>query len=58
VSDEMSMKGQAINKDRALVGVGVEAQVAKNATLAIAYDGQFGAKYKDHTGSLQVKVRF
>jgi len=58
VSDEMSLKGQAVSKDRALIGVGVEAQVAKNATLALAYDGQFGAKYKDHTGSLQVKVRF
>jgi len=58
VGDEMSMKGQAVAKDRVLVGVGVEAQVAKHATLALAYDGQFGSKYHDHAGSVQFKLRF
>jgi len=54
----MTVKGSRMDKDRALVGVGVEALVAKNTTVALAYNGQFGAKDRDHAGSLQVKVRF
>jgi len=57
-SDSFTVQGQKMGKDRALIGVGVEAQVAKNATVALAYDGQFASGYQDHAGSVQFKLRF
>jgi len=56
--NRFSVQGVRMDKNRALVGVGVEAQLAPNATLAVGYDGQFGSNTKDHSGSVQVRVRF
>jgi len=53
-----AIEGNRMDKDRALVGVGIEAQLAPNATLAVGYDGQFGSKTKDHAGNVQVRVKF
>jgi len=56
--NRFSVQGVRMDKNRALVGVGIEANVAPNATLAVGYDGQFGSNTKDHSGSVQVRVRF
>jgi len=56
--NRFSVQGVRMDKNRALVGVGIEANVARNATLAVGYDGQFGSNTKDHAGSVQVRVRF
>jgi len=57
-SNSFSVQGTRMAKDHALVGVGVEAQVSSNATIAVGYDGQFGSSSKDHSGNVQLRVRF
>jgi len=39
-------------------GGGLEASLTPNTMLVLGYDGQFGSKYKDHSGNVQVHVRF
>jgi len=56
--DRFRVEGAREDKNRALVGAGVEARIAPNATLGFGYDGQFGSKYKDHSGTLEFKLRF
>jgi len=50
--------GVALDKNTALVGAGVEAQLAKNTALALDYQGQFGSKYASHAGNLQLRWKF
>jgi len=42
----------------ALVGVGVQAQLAPNAVLSLGYQGQLGSRTRDHSAQLQVRMRF
>jgi len=57
-SNRFSIEGKRMDKNRALVGVGVEARITPNATLAVSYDGQIGSHDKNHAGSVQFKLRF
>jgi len=56
--NRFAVQGTRLDRDRALAGVGIEARLTPNASLAVGYDGQFGSHYKDHTGSVQLRVRF
>jgi len=51
-------QGARLDKNRALIGLGLQAQVAPNTTVSLGYDGQFGQHLRDHAASLQVKRRF
>jgi len=57
-SSLFSVEGTRMDKNRALVGVGVEASLTPNATVAVGYDGQFGSNTRDHAANVQVRVRF
>jgi len=46
-----------MDKNRALVGVGIEARLVPNATLAVGYDGQFGSNAKDYSAGVLVRMR-
>jgi len=52
--NRFAIKGVDMAKNRALVGVGVEARLARNTTVSLGYDGQLASKYKDHAAKLQV----
>jgi len=51
-------QGMRLDKNRALVGLGLQAQIAPNTTVSVGYDGQFGRHLRDHAGSVQVQRRF
>lgn len=53
-----NVAGAPIARNAAVVDLGAEMAVGKNAALGLAYSGQFGAGNRDNTGSLYVKVRF
>ncbi|MCF0254075.1 MAG: autotransporter outer membrane beta-barrel domain-containing protein, partial [Duodenibacillus sp.] len=42
----------------AAVGLGVEAQLAKSATLGVSYNGAFGGKVRSHGVSAKLKIAF
>jgi len=51
-------QGMRLDKNRALIGLGLQAQIAPNTTVSVGYDGQFGRHLRDHAGSVQVQRRF
>jgi len=51
-------QGVSVGKNKALVGAGVQAQLSKNASVNVGYQGQYGSGNRDHAVNLQVKVRF
>jgi outer membrane autotransporter protein len=50
--------GAPIAKNAAVVDLGAEMTVGKNAAMGLAYSGQFGNGNTDSTGSLYLKYRF
>jgi outer membrane autotransporter protein len=50
--------GAPIAKNAAVVDLGAEMTVGKNAAMGLSYNGQFGNGNTDSTGSLYLKVRF
>ncbi|MBF6618364.1 MAG: autotransporter domain-containing protein [Candidimonas sp.] len=53
-----TVAGAPIAKNAAVVDLGAEVDVGKNAAMGLAYSGQFGNGSTDSTGSLYLKVRF
>lgn len=53
-----TVAGAPIAKNAAVVDLGAEMNVGKNAAMGLGYSGQFGQGSTDSTGSLYVKVRF
>jgi len=53
-----AIKGTAMAKNTVQIGAGVQANVTRNATVALDYQGQLGARYKSHAASLQLRVKF
>ncbi|WP_206750837.1 autotransporter outer membrane beta-barrel domain-containing protein [Pollutimonas thiosulfatoxidans] len=50
--------GAPIAKNAAVVDLGAEMAVGKNAAMGLGYSGQFGNGNTDSTGSLYLKVKF
>jgi outer membrane autotransporter protein len=50
--------GAPIAKNAAVVDLGAEMTVGKNAAMGLSYNGQFGNGNTDSTGSLYLKYRF
>jgi len=50
--------GTGVDKNQALIGAGVQAQLTPNASIHAGYQGQFGSKVSSHTGRVQLRVRF
>jgi outer membrane autotransporter protein len=50
--------GAPIAKNAAVVDLGAEMTMGKNAAMGLAYSGQFGNGNTDSTGSLYLKYRF
>jgi len=53
-----AIRGTGTDKNTALVGIGVQAQLGMNAVLMLGYQGEFGDKRKHHGANLQVRVGF
>lgn len=53
-----TVAGSPIAKNAAVVDLGAEMDVGKNAAMGLGYSGQFGQGSTDSTGSLYLKVRF
>lgn len=55
---QFTVQGAPVARNAAVVQAGLRAQVAKNTTVGLAYDGQFGSGLQDHAATLNLKVRF
>jgi len=53
-----AVEGTGMDKNRGLVGVGIETRLAPNASLSLGYEGEFGSHYKNNTGSVQFTLSF
>ncbi|MFY0477189.1 autotransporter family protein [Achromobacter marplatensis] len=56
--DSFSVAGAPIARDAALLDVGLNAAVGRNATLGLAYSGQFGGGNRDHGAALSWRWAF
>lgn len=50
--------GNQLSANALATRLGFEAELSRNATFGLGYDGNFGSKHRDHTGSAYVKVSF
>lgn len=50
--------GEAMERFGVEVGAGVTVSIANSAEIALTYDGKFKKDYQDHTGMLNLKVKF
>jgi len=41
-----------------LIGLGLQAQLSQNASIQAGYQGQFGSRLNNHTGQVQLRVKF
>jgi outer membrane autotransporter protein len=57
-SDLFTTFGNSIGRDTALVEAGLDFAVSQNATLGIAYQGQFGSKLTQNGLNANVSVKF
>jgi len=53
-----SPRGVSVGRNRALAGVGLQAQVGANTSLSVSYQGQFGSGHRNHAAQVQLRVRF
>jgi len=57
-SDAFTIHGLPIARDAALVDAGLDIQVAKNATVGLSYEGQFGRRAVDQSVRGTLTMRF
>jgi len=53
-----AIRGVGVDKNAALVGLGLQAQITPNASLSVGYQGEFGSNVRSHTGQVQFRMRF
>ena len=52
------MTGVPIARNAAVLGLGAEMAVARNTTVGVGYDAQFGGGNRQQSGQLKLAVRF
>lgn len=57
-SQPFTVAGNPLARDAAVMEVGVDVAMSKNATLGLAYSGQFGDGNRQNTGTVNVSWRF
>ncbi|MFD4837146.1 autotransporter domain-containing protein [Achromobacter sp. NPDC058515] len=57
-SQPFTVAGAPLARDAAVMEVGVDLAMSKNATLGLAYSGQFGDGNRQNTGTVNVSWRF
>ena len=53
-----SVTGVPIARNAAVLGLGAEMAVARNTTVGVGYDAQFGGGNRQQSGQLKLAVRF
>lgn len=56
--DSFAVVGAPIAKNSAVFDLGVEAQVGRNTSIGLGYEGQSGSGFTEHAGNLYLKTRF
>jgi len=56
--NRFAIRGVGVDKSMALLGAGVQVNLAPVTTLDVGYQGRIGSKTKDHSAQLQLRVRF
>lgn len=56
--DTFTVSGAPIARNMALVEAGIDARVSRNATLGLAYGGQFGNGNRDQTATVNLRWAF
>ena len=57
-SQPFTVAGNPLARDAAVMEVGLDVAMSKNATLGLAYSGQFGDGNRQNTGTVNVSWRF
>ena len=57
-SQPFTVAGNPLARDAAVMELGVDVAMSKNATLGLAYSGQFGDGNRQNTGTVNVSWRF
>lgn len=57
-SQFFTVSGAPIGRDAALLEVGADMAVARNATVGLSYAGQFAGGSRDHSGMVDLRWRF
>ena len=50
--------GEAMERFGVEAGAGVTVSIANSAEIALTYDGKFKKNYQDHTGMVNLKIKF
>lgn len=57
-SQPFTVAGAPVARDTALLELGADIAVSRNATLGVSYGGQIGKGSREHSGSLSMRWRF
>ncbi|WP_022727567.1 autotransporter outer membrane beta-barrel domain-containing protein [Fodinicurvata sediminis] len=56
--ESFSISGAPIDRDAALLETGLDLELSETTTLSLDYDGQLSPNAQEHTGRLELSVRF
>ena len=56
--ERFTVAGVPVARDAALVEIGAQVMLTRNAALGLNYSGQFGAGNRDHSGRVSLRWRF
>lgn len=56
--DAFTVSGAPVARDAALIEAGLDLRISRNATLGLAYAGQFGTGSRDQTGMASLRWAF
>jgi outer membrane autotransporter protein len=57
-SDKFTVKGVAVNRDAAVLGLGIGVKLTDNVKIGLHYDGELGARGQSHAGRAVLEVRW
>lgn len=56
--ESFSISGAPIDRDAAILETGLDLELSETTTLSLDYDGQLSPNAQEHTGRLQLSIRF
>jgi uncharacterized protein with beta-barrel porin domain len=57
-SDRFAIVGPGMNRNAAIVGLGIGINLTNTAQLHFNYDGELGSQGQNHTGRIILEVKF
>jgi outer membrane autotransporter protein len=57
-SDRFTVRGTPLNRDAAIIGLGVGVQLTDNMKIGLQYDGELGARGQSHSGRVVFEMKW